>query len=96
MAATGNANGEIVFAGGSLNPYNFNGIGYNGEPAETESSVFSFNLKTGEWHSHGHLAEGTMDHRGLPFSEGWYYLIGGMHAEQKPVTDVLRFRFDGL
>jgi N-acetylneuraminic acid mutarotase len=96
MAVTGNTDGEIVFVGGSVNPYNFNGIGYNGEPAETESSVFSFNLKSGVWRSHGHLAEGTMDHRGLPFSDGWYYLIGGMHAEQKPVTDVLRFRLDGL
>lgn len=96
MAATGNTKGDIVFAGGSVNPYNFNGIGYNGEPAETESSIFSFNLKTGEWHSHSHLVEGTMDHRGLPFSDGWYYLIGGMHAGQRPVTDVLRFRLDGF
>jgi N-acetylneuraminic acid mutarotase len=96
MAATGNTNAEIVFAGGSVNPYNFNGIGYNGEPAETESSVFSFNLISGEWRNNGHLAKGKMDHRGLLFSDGWYYLIGGMHAEQKPVTDVFRFRIDGL
>ena len=96
MAATANASGEIVFAGGSVNPYNFNGIGYNGEPAETENSVFSFNFNTGVWRINGHLPQGTMDHRGLPFSDGWYYLIGGMHAEQKPVSDVLRFRFDGL
>jgi hypothetical protein len=96
VAATANANGYIVFAGGSANPYNFNGIGYNGNPAETENAVFSFGFKTGAWQTHDPLAKGSMDHRGLPFSGGWYYLIGGMQADQTPVTDVLRFRIDDL
>jgi len=94
MAVTGNASGDIVFTGGSVNPYNFNGIGYNGEPAETEGSVFSYDLETGVWETRGHLPKGTMDHRGLPFSDGWYYLIGGMHTGQRSVSDVVRFRID--
>jgi len=41
MAATGDSNNRVVFAGGSANPYNFNGMGYNGVPSNAESSVFS-------------------------------------------------------
>ncbi len=94
MAATGDANQQVVFAGGSVNPYNFNGIGYNGMPAETEKSVFSYSFTTGEWQQHGDLPQGTMDHRGLPYAHGWYYLIGGMQDQQEIVSKVYRFRLE--
>jgi N-acetylneuraminic acid mutarotase len=94
MAATGDSNQRVVFAGGSLNPYNFNGTGYNGVPAEPERSVFSYNFKKGEWQQHGDLAKGTMDHRGLPYANGWYYLVGGMQDQQTVVADVYRFKLD--
>jgi len=94
MAATGDESGRIVFAGGSVNPYNFNGTGYNGVPAAPEASVFSFGLKSGEWRIHGELPLGTMDHRGLPYSKGWYYLVGGMQDQQTVVSDVYRFRIE--
>lgn len=94
MAATGDTNHRIVFAGGSVNPYNFNGTGYNGVPAETETSVFSYSFKKGEWQQHGELKQGTMDHRGLPYSNGWYYLVGGMRDQQRVVADVVRFRLE--
>lgn len=92
MAATGDSNQRVVFAGGSDNPYNFNGIGYNGVPASAEKSVFSYSFETNEWQQHGELSRGTMDHRGLLFSNGWYYLAGGMQDEQAVVNDVYRFR----
>ena len=91
MAATGDAQQRVVFAGGSDNPYNFNGTGYNGVPADAGKSVFSYSFKTGEWQQHGDLAKATMDHRGLPFSKGWYYLVGGMQENQAVVSDVYRF-----
>lgn len=94
MAASGEGQAGIVFAGGSVNPYNFNGVGYNGIPAEPESSVFSFQLESGAWKLHGDLPFGTMDHRGLPFSEGWFYVIGGMRAQQKVTPEVFRFRLE--
>ena len=94
MAATGDGNKRIVFAGGSTNPYNFNGIGYNGVTAEAERSVFSYSFAKSEWQQHGDLPEGTMDHRGLPYASGWYYLIGGMQDKQTVVPDVYRFRID--
>ena len=94
MAATGDLNQRVVFAGGSVNPYNFNGIGYNGTPSEAEKSVFSYNFSTGQWQQHGDLPKGTMDHRGLLYSSGWYYLVGGMQGQQSVVADVYRFRLD--
>jgi len=94
MAATGDLNQRVVFAGGTANPYNFDGIGYNGVPAEPENSVFSYSFKTGSWHLHGGLEVGTMDHRGLAFSNGWYYLVGGMQGQQRVVADVYRFRLE--
>jgi N-acetylneuraminic acid mutarotase len=94
MAASGDASNRVVFAGGSDNPYNFNGIGYNGVPSKPESSVFSFNFSDGSWQLHGDLPQATMDHRGLPYSNGWYYLIGGMQEKQTSVSDVYRFRLD--
>ena len=49
MAATGDNGDRVVFAGGSANPYNFNGIAYDGVPATAESFVFSYSFLTGEW-----------------------------------------------
>jgi N-acetylneuraminic acid mutarotase len=92
MAATGDVNQHVVFVGGSANPYNFNGIGYNGVPAGTETSVFSYSFTTGKWQQHGDLPQGTMDHRGLPWSNGWYYLVGGMQEKQTVTANVYRFR----
>ena len=92
MAATGDAGNRVVFAGGSDNPYNFNGVGYNGVPAEAESSVFSYNFETAGWETHGTLPTATMDHRGLPYIGGWYFLVGGMQDKQTVVQDVYRFR----
>jgi len=94
MAATGDSENRVVFGGGSDNPYNFNGIGYNGVPANPESSVFSFSFVTGQWQQHGDLPNGTMDHRGLLFSNGWYYLVGGMQDQQTVITNVYRFKLD--
>lgn len=94
MAATGDSGQRVVFAGGSVNPYNFNGTGYNGVPSEAEKSVFSYSFVTGEWQQSGDLPKNTMDHRGLLFSGEWYYLAGGMGDQQAVTADVYRFRVD--
>jgi N-acetylneuraminic acid mutarotase len=56
--------------------------------------VFSYSFKTGKWLQHGDLPQGTMDHRGLPYSNGWYHLVGGMREKQTVVADVYRFKLD--
>jgi hypothetical protein len=39
----------IYFSGGTDNPYNYNGIGYNGVPAEPSPMTFAFSLRSGKW-----------------------------------------------
>src|SRR5260370_21376217 len=58
--------GRIYFSGGTDTPYNYNGIGYNGQPAEPSPVTFAFNVHTGEWETVSeHHPQPTMDHRGL-------------------------------
>jgi N-acetylneuraminic acid mutarotase len=92
MAAGGEGKGRVIFAGGSVNPYNFNGMGYDGNPSQPEASVFSYNFNKDQWKCHGNLSTATMDHRGLPGHKGWFYLIGGMTKNQEVSTRVLKFK----
>ena len=93
MAATGSQRlGSIVFAGGSANPYNYDGIGYNGMPSEPSARVFAYHVADGRWEDIGSLPEASMDHRGLVEHAGYFYLIGGMTADQQVSDRVVRFR----
>lgn len=92
MAAAGDGQGRVFFAGGSPNPYNFDGTGYNGLPSEPESGVFSFNFESGMWMCHGDLPIATMDHRALLSHGGWFYIVGGMREQQQVSDGVFRFR----
>jgi len=92
MAAGGDASDRIWFVGGSDNPYNYDGTGYNDQPSEPEAVIFSYDVANKEWSCHGRLQQATMDHRGLPFHDGWFYVIGGMRAGQKVSNEVFRFQ----
>jgi len=92
MAAADDGAGSVIFAGGSVNPYNFNGIGYDGVPAEPEANVFSYNLIEAVWQCHGVLSTASMDHRGLPRHDGWFYIVAGMRKGQEVSSGVLRFK----
>ncbi len=80
MAATGTAtrDGEVVFAGGSENPYNYDGIGYDGNVSVASADVFAWRLAERRWHGYGRLPQATMDHRGLLANAGTFYIVGGM------------------
>ena len=95
MAAGSDGQGRVVFAGGTDNPYNFNGMGYNGVPSEPLAAVLSFDLEKRHWVVEGDLPRPTMDHRGLPFMGGWFYLLGGMDPGQRVSSAALRFRLGG-
>jgi len=72
---------EIVFIGGSNNPYNYNGIGYNGKPSTPSKQIWRYNLDTKKWQvSNSETA--TMDHRGLLELNGKLLTIGGMGENQ--------------
>lgn len=96
MAAVGSSSqGDwVIFVGGSDNPYNYDGIGYNGEPSEPHSSVFAYDLKNGQWLSLGDLDEPTMDHRGLLETSEGFVVIGGMIEGQAVSNGVRKFRIE--
>ena len=93
-AATADDRGRVVFAGGSDNPYNFDGIGYNGEPSEPLATVLAYDFANDAWREVTGLEVSTMDHRGLLFHGGWYYLVGGMKRGQQVTDRVVRFQID--
>ena len=73
---------KIIFAGGSNNPYNYNGIGYNKIPSEPSNEVFAWDLKAAKWQTLKPLATSSMDHRGLIEIDDKLYIIGGMGEKQ--------------
>ena len=81
--------GRIYFSGGSDTPYNYDGIGYKGQPAEPSAVTFAFNVSTGEWET---ISEETpvptMDHRGLLFTHRGLMMIGGMEKGQEVTAKV--------
>jgi hypothetical protein len=72
-----------VFAGGTDNPYNFDGIGYDGKPAAPSDRVFGWRAADGRWVEIGRLAEPTMDHRGLAETADGFVVVGGMDAGRR-------------
>jgi N-acetylneuraminic acid mutarotase len=84
---------RIFLAGGSDNPYNFNGIGYNGDPSQPSAEVYSFDVTTRKWRTERPLAVPTMDHRGmLVLGDGRYAIVGGMRAAQTVSAQTLIWR----
>ena len=89
MAAAGlpSLNG-VLFVGGSENPYNFDGMGYDGDPSEPAKHGLLFNLETFTWQVLRQVNAASMDHRGLVSFGGSWVVIGGMLAKQA-VTDTV-------
>ncbi len=76
----------ILFVGGTDNPYNFNGVGYDGRPSSPIGDALLFDLDTLSWRVVASTAPPSMDHRALaPIGPGWA-TIGGMLGGQS-VTD---------
>ena len=92
MAAAGSdALGAIVFVGGSDNPYNYNGIGYNGEPSQPMAEILLLDVESGEWQTLESDAPATMDHRALvPFGDT-LVTAGGMLADQHTTKRVIAY-----
>ena len=82
--------GRIYFSGGTDKPYNYDGIGYNGHPAEPSAVTFAFNIYTEEWETVNEdspeAPTPTMDHRGLLVTRHGLVIVGGMEKGQQ-VTD---------
>ena len=91
MAATGiviDGDAGVWFLGGSDNPYNYDGIGYNGEPSQPVSGAFVFDIETNDWFEFSTVGDPTMDHRGLVIYRSALVTVGGMTTGQQ-VTDAV-------
>jgi N-acetylneuraminic acid mutarotase len=79
----------VYFSGGTDNPYNYDGIGYNGAPAEASPLTFAFSVRSGKWETvNEHTSNPTMDHRGLLAIPEGLVIIGGMEKGQQVTSRV--------
>lgn len=81
----------IIFVGGTDNPYNYDGMGYDGQPSKPSDLVMAYALDSGTWHQLGRLDRASMDHRSLLVSEGRFFIVGGMVGDQKVTDKVVEF-----
>jgi N-acetylneuraminic acid mutarotase len=80
---------RIYFSGGSDNPFNYNGVGYNGQPAEPSSVTFAYHVRAGKWETiNENTADPTMDNRGLLVIGHDLITVGGMEKGQQVTAKV--------
>lgn len=92
MAAAGTNSGQpgVYFFGGSTNPYNYNGIGYNQVPSVPESGLWFYSFAKQQWQVQT-TKNTSMDHRGLLLINNETALvIGGMDNHQQVLPKVRR------
>jgi len=87
--------GTIYFSGGTDNPYNYNGVGYNGQPSEPSPVTFAFNTRASEWETiNENTPNPTMDHRGLLVTPRGLIMVGGMEKGQQVTAKVTVVKAD--
>jgi hypothetical protein len=75
--------GLALFVGGTENPYNFDGVGYDGRPAEPVRQVLAYAFRASRWRNLAAPPIPTMDHRTLGIAGGKVFLVGGMEEGQR-------------
>ncbi len=80
----------ILFVGGTSNPYNYNGTGYDGRPAEPEPSSWLYDPARDTWVAGPTLDEPSMDHRGLVEAGDAWWIVGGFGGGQAVSAHVTR------
>ncbi|MEQ8769245.1 MAG: hypothetical protein RIB60_01920 [Phycisphaerales bacterium] len=80
-AANASAGGAVLIAGGTSTPYNIDGVGYDGTPAEPLAQMLAWSPGRG-W-SVSPAPAATMDHRGLVRVGDSWAVIGGMTAPRR-------------
>ena len=93
IAAGGSEKDQMIyFSGGTNNPYNYNGIGYDGKLSEPSPVNFAFNLRSSKWETiDANTPNPTMDHRGLVVIPEGLVIMGGMEkgAQVTPRVTIL-------
>ena len=95
MAAAGipKVNG-VLFIGGSENPYNYDGIGYDRQSSEPARGAMLFDIDSQSWEVLEFEGVPTMDHRGLVPFKGKWLTVGGMAADQRVTDRVAAYELD--
>lgn len=75
-----------LFIGGTDNPYNYNGIGYDREPARPLRQILAYIPDIDVWDELTPLPVATMDHRNAAVAGGSIFVVGGM-LEGQVVSD---------
>lgn len=90
IGAGGSERDEMIyFSGGSDNPHDNAGIGFDGKPAEPSPVTFAFNLRSRKWETlDENTPNPTMDHRGLLVTKQSLVMIGGMEKGQEVTAKV--------
>jgi N-acetylneuraminic acid mutarotase len=80
---------RVYFTGGTVNPYNFSGIGCDAKPSDPAAMTFAFNLRSNKWEVvHEKTPNPTMDNRGLLITSKGLLTVGGMEVGQKVTSRV--------
>ena len=80
---------QIIFMGGTPTAYNYNGIGYNGTPAEAKKHVFVWDLNKNKWVALKDKPTASMDHRGMvKIGKNWL-TIGGLDKKREVTGMIL-------
>lgn len=91
-AAAGACGGFVIFAGGTENPYNYDGIGYDGVPSEPLASSVALDTRLRIWRLLPPAPAPTMDHRGLLIRGDTGWIVGGMTTDRVVSREVVRWR----
>ena len=85
---------RMLLIGGTDNPYNYNGIGYNNVPSQPLDQVMTYDVETGEWDVLELIGDvlPTMDHRGLVRVPGGWVTIGGMTSSGVQTDQVVHYQ----
>jgi N-acetylneuraminic acid mutarotase len=75
-----------LFIGGTDNPYNYDGIGYDGAPSEPIRQLLAYAPELDIWDTMSALPVATMDHRNAGVAGGRIFVVGGM-LERQIVSD---------
>ena len=94
MAASGwTEKNMVIFAGGSDNPYNINGIGYNEIPSTPSAHVWAYDIANDDFVVFKNKPVPTMDHRGLiHLQDNEFMTLGGMGEDQKVLDRIYSFK----
>lgn len=81
--AAGQWEKKAVFTGGTDNPYNYDGVGYDGKPSSPSPVTFAWDTASRRWETLPANPEPTMDLRAMAPDRDGLVIVGGMQEGQK-------------